>query len=252
MTGSDMSATLSLAQELISRASVTPDDAGCQDVLIQRLERLGFEVQRLPFGEVLNFWARRGTQAPLLTFAGHTDVVPPGDTAQWTSNPFTPTQRDGYLYGRGAADMKGSLAAMITACERFIGTHPKHRGSLAFLITSDEEGPAVDGTVKVMKYLQGRDEHIDWCVIGEPSSSKQVGDVIKNGRRGSLNAKLTIHGTQGHVAYPHLADNPLHRFAPALVELTTTQWDQGNDNFPPTTFQIGLPIHGLDAAVQDG
>lgn len=243
-----MSTTLSLAQELISRASVSPDDAGCQDLLIQRLERLGFEVQRLPFGEVLNFWARHGTQAPLLAFAGHTDVVPPGDAEQWTSDPFTPTQRDGYLYGRGAADMKGSLAAMITACERFIGTNPKHRGSLAFMITSDEEGPAVNGTVKVMEHLQRRDEHIDWCVIGEPSSSKQVGDVIKNGRRGSLNATLTIHGTQGHVAYPHLADNPLHRFAPALVELTTTQWDQGNDDFPPTTFQISDIHAGVGAS----
>jgi len=233
-----MSATLSLAQGLIGRQSISPEDAGCQELLIQRLEKLGFTVERLPFGDVTNFWARRGNQEPLFAFAGHMDVVPPGDTAQWTSDPFIPTQREGHLYGRGTADMKGSIAAMVTACERFIERNPEHKGSIAFLITSDEEGPAVDGTVKVVEHLQARNEYIDWCLVGEPSSSETVGDVIKNGRRGSLIGTLTIYGTQGHVAYPHLAENPVHLFAPALAELTATQWDQGNHDFPPTTFQI--------------
>ncbi len=211
-----MSATLDLAMELISRPSVTPEDAGCQELMIARLEKLGFVIERMRFGEVDNFWARRGEEAPLLAFAGHTDVVPTGPLEQWDSDPFKPEIRDGYLYGRGTADMKGSLAAMITACERFLAHHADHKGSIAFLITSDEEGPSVDGTRKVIKTLVDRDECIDWCLVGEPSSSDQVGDVVKNGRRGSLGGKLLIHGTQGHIAYPHLASNPIHLFAPWL------------------------------------
>ena len=224
--------------ELVSRASVTPEDAGCQEVMIGRLEALGFSIERLRFGEVDNFWARRGTDAPLFAFAGHTDVVPTGDPDDWESDPFTPEIRDGLLYGRGACDMKGSLAAMITACEAFIEEHPEHRGSIGFLITSDEEGPAIDGTVKVVETLEARDEKIDWCLVGEPSSTNRLGDIIKTGRRGSHNARLVIHGKQGHVAYPHLAENPIHLAAPAIAELARTEWDQGNDFFPPTTFQI--------------
>ena len=233
-----MSGTLDLAIELVSRASVTPEDAGCQDVMIARLEALGFTIERLRFGEVDNFWARRGTDAPLFAFAGHTDVVPTGDPDDWESDPFIPEVRDGLLYGRGACDMKGSLAAMITACETFIAKHPDHRGSIGFLITSDEEGPAIDGTVKVVETLEARDEKIDWCLVGEPSSTYRLGDIIKNGRRGSHNARLVVHGKQGHVAYPHLAENPIHLAAPAIAELAKTEWDQGNDYFPPTTFQI--------------
>jgi succinyl-diaminopimelate desuccinylase len=229
--------------ELIRRPSVTPEDGGCQELITARLAKLGFSTEKMPFAEVTNLWARRGTAAPLLVFAGHTDVVPTGPMEQWQSPPFTPEIREGYLYGRGAADMKGSLAAMVTACEAFIAQHPQHRGSIAFLLTSDEEGPSVNGTVKVMEALTARGDHIDWCVVGEPTSSKQVGDIVKNGRRGSLNGRLTVHGTQGHVAYPHLADNPIHSAAPALAELCAITWDQGNDYFPPTTFQISN-IHG--------
>jgi len=233
-----MSETLDLAQALIARASVTPDDAGCQPLLAERLERMGFRCEPLRYGEVENLWARRGEHGPLLAFAGHTDVVPTGPLDQWSSDPFVPGIRDGYLYGRGAADMKGSLAAMVTACERHLARHPDSRGSLAFLLTSDEEGPAVDGTVRVVEHLADRGEQMDWCVVGEPTSTEQVGDVIKNGRRGSLSAALTVLGTQGHVAYPQLADNPVHRGAPVLAELCATEWDRGNEFFPPTTFQI--------------
>ena len=233
-----MSDTLQLANDLIGRASVTPEDAGCQELLRGRLGGIGFECQDLPFGEVSNFWARRGNRAPLLVFAGHTDVVPPGPLEQWHSDPFKPQVRDGLLYGRGAADMKGSLAAMVTACEAFVAEHPDHKGSIGFLITSDEEGPAVDGTVKVVEWLQQRGGTIDWCLVGEPSSNERVGDVIKNGRRGSLNGKLSVRGKQGHVAYPQLAANPVHLAAPALAELAATEWDQGNAHFPPTSFQI--------------
>jgi len=233
-----MSATLELAQQLIARSSVTPDDSGCQKIIAERLRALGFNIEHHRFGEVDNLWARRGDQRPLFVFAGHTDVVPPGALDQWQSDPFTPTLNNGCLYGRGAVDMKSSIAAMIRACERFIDSYPQHQGSIAFLITSDEEGPAIDGTVKVVDLLQQRDEHIDWCLVGEPTSTKTVGDVVKNGRRGSLSGNLTIIGTQGHVAYPQQADNPIHRFAPALVDLVNEQWDNGNAFFPPTSFQI--------------
>ena len=233
-----MSDTLALAKDLIARRSVTPEDAGCQAILAQRLQALGFHTEPLRFGDVDNLWARRGSEGPLFVFAGHTDVVPSGPETDWRHPPFSPTEENGLLYGRGAADMKGSLAAMITATERFLAQHADHRGSLAYLITSDEEGVAIDGTVRVVEWLQARREHIDWCLVGEPTSTAQVGDVIKNGRRGSLGATLTIRGMQGHVAYPHLAKNPLHLFAPALAELVATEWDQGNEHFPPTTFQI--------------
>jgi succinyl-diaminopimelate desuccinylase len=233
-----MSATLDLSSALIARASVTPDDKGCQQLLAERLEKIGFVIEKLRFGDVDNLWARRGTSAPLFAFAGHTDVVPTGPLADWNSDPFEPTIKDGYLYGRGGADMKGSIAAMLTACERFVAEHDNHTGSIAFLITSDEEGPSVNGTVKVVEQLEARDEKINWCLVGEPSSQDQTGDTIKNGRRGSLCGVLTIKGQQGHVAYPQLADNPIHRAAPALSELTGIEWDQGNAFFPPTTFQI--------------
>ncbi len=242
-----MSETLELAMQLIARASVTPDDAGCQTLMMDRLRAIGFAIEPLPFGEVTNFWARRGDSAPLLVFAGHTDVVPPGPLDQWHSDPFEPSLRDGRLYGRGAADMKGSLAAMVTACEAFVARHPAHKGSIGFLITSDEEGPSVNGTVKVVEHLEARGEKIDWCLVGEPSSSRTVGDVIKNGRRGSLNGRLIVHGQQGHVAYPQLADNPVHRAAPALAALVAIEWDQGNAHFPPTTFQIANIHAGTDA-----
>ncbi|HPE59848.1 MAG TPA: succinyl-diaminopimelate desuccinylase [Thiolinea sp.] len=232
------SPTLALASDLIARPSVTPDDQGCQLLLADRLAAIGFHIEHLRFGDVDNLWARRGTQAPLLCFAGHTDVVPPGPLEQWDSPPFVPQIRDGRLYGRGAADMKGSIAAFVVACEQFAAAHPAHQGSIAFLITSDEEGPSVDGTVKVVEVLEARHEKIDWCLVGEPSSSKQLGDIIKNGRRGSLNARLSIFGKQGHVAYPQLAENPIHRAAPALAELAAINWDNGNAFFPPTTFQI--------------
>ncbi|MDT8385779.1 MAG: succinyl-diaminopimelate desuccinylase [Gammaproteobacteria bacterium] len=230
--------TLALAKDLISRRSVTPEDAGCQELMIARLEALGFVIERLRFGDVDNFWARRGTSAPLYAFAGHTDVVPTGPEGQWQHPPFAPTVRDGMLYGRGAADMKGSLAAMVTACERFIAAHPAHRGSIGFLVTSDEEGPSINGTVKVVEHLEARGEKMDGCLVGEPSSTRVVGDVIKNGRRGSLGCVLNVHGVQGHVAYPHLADNPIHAVAPALAELCAERWDNGNEFFPATSFQI--------------
>ncbi len=232
------SPTLALARALIARPSVTPEDAGCQALMAERLAALGFRNEPMPFGEVQNLWSRRGEAGPLLVFAGHTDVVPPGPEAGWRTPPFEPTVIDDMLYGRGAADMKGSLAAMITACERFLARHPRPRGSIGFLITSDEEGPAVDGTVRVVETLQARGERIDWCLVGEPSSSERVGDVIKNGRRGSLSGQLVVRGVQGHVAYPQLADNPVHRALPALAELAAIEWDRGNAFFPPTSFQI--------------
>ncbi|MCR8923958.1 succinyl-diaminopimelate desuccinylase [Dasania sp. GY-MA-18] len=233
------SATLALTCELLSRQSITPEDDGCQDLMIDRLEAIGFTVQRLRFGEVDNFWAVRGDSGPILCFAGHTDVVPTGPAEQWKFPPFEPTlDDDGMLYARGAADMKGSLAAMVVACERFVAEHPNHSGRIAFLITSDEEGPAINGTVRVMQWLQEQNEKITWCIVGEPSSTSQVGDVIKNGRRGSLGATLTVKGIQGHVAYPHLAANPIHLAAPALAELSTELWDEGNEFFPATSFQI--------------
>ena len=230
--------TLELAKQLIARPSLTPDDAGCQELMIERLKPLGFEIHRLRFGSVDNFWARRGTAKPVIAFAGHTDVVPTGPKEKWTSDPFTPTIRDGFLYGRGAADMKGSLAAFITAIEDFVAQHPNHKGSIALLITSDEEGPSVDGTVKVVEWLEARGEKIDYCLVGEPSCVKCLGDTLKNGRRGSLNGKLTVHGKQGHIAYPHLVRNPIHLAAPALTDLARTEWDHGNEFFPPTSFQI--------------
>jgi succinyl-diaminopimelate desuccinylase len=239
--------TLELAKQLIARPSVTPDDAGCQELMIERLKPLGFEIHQLRFGQVDNFWARRGSARPLIAFAGHTDVVPTGPKEKWTSDPFVPTIRDGFLYGRGAADMKGSLAAFITAIEDFIARHPDHRGSIALLITSDEEGPSVDGTVKVVEWLEARGEKIDYCLVGEPSCAKCLGDTLKNGRRGSLNGKLTVHGKQGHVAYPHLVRNPIHLAAPALADLVRTEWDQGNEFFPPTSFQISSIQAGTGA-----
>ncbi|MBU6518275.1 MULTISPECIES: succinyl-diaminopimelate desuccinylase [Pantoea] len=228
---------IELAQQLIRRPSLSPDDAGCQAMLIARLEAIGFHVEPMHIGDTLNFWATRG-QGETLAFAGHTDVVPPGDANRWISPPFEPSIRDGMLFGRGAADMKGSLAAMVVAAERFVAAHPNHAGRLAFLITSDEEASAVNGTVKVVERLMARNERMDYCLVGEPSSTEVVGDVVKNGRRGSMTANLTIHGVQGHVAYPHLADNPVHRAMPALNELVATKWDQGNEFFPPTSMQI--------------
>jgi succinyl-diaminopimelate desuccinylase len=232
------SETLQFCKDLIARSSVTPEDAGCQALLAERLEPLGFAIEHMRFVDTDNLWARFGKQGPLFVFAGHTDVVPSGPETDWSSPPFTPTVKDGILYGRGAADMKGSIAAMVTATERFLKKHPKPAGSIAFLITSDEEGPAKHGTVKVVETLENRKEHIDWCLVGEPSSTKQVGDIIKNGRRGSLGGRLTVYGQQGHVAYPHLAINPIHKASPALTELCQTTWDNGNEFFPPTTFQI--------------
>ncbi len=242
-----MSATLKLAIELISRTSITPDDAGCQATIIKRLEAIGFAIEKLPFGEVKNLWARRGSNAPLFTFAGHTDVVPAGNIEKWDSDPFHPEIRDGLLFGRGTADMKGSLAAMVTACEDFVQEHPDHKGSIAFLITSDEEGSAINGTVKVIETLEARNEKIDYCLVGEPSSSQQLGDTVKHGRRGSLHGYLTVQGKQGHIAYQHLADNPLHAFAPILAQLCTEQWCKGNDHFPATGFQIYQLDHGTGA-----
>ena len=233
-----MSRTLDYTKELIRRASVTPEDEGCQEWMIEKLEALGFECETLWFEEVRNLWARRGKQGPVFAFAGHTDVVPTGDVSAWKYDPFTPTEEGDLLYGRGAADMKGSIAAMLVAVEDFIAAHPDHQGSLGFLITADEEGPSVNGTVKVVETLQERGEHIDYCLVGEPSSTDTVGDVIKNGRRGSLGGLLTVKGVQGHVAYPHLARNPVHEVAPALAELAATEWDRGNEFFPATSFQI--------------
>jgi len=239
--------TIALTQQLIQRASVTPDDAGCQTIIIDRLQPLGFHIERLRFADVDNIWLRRGNASPVFAFAGHTDVVPTGPLAQWTYPPFDAVIDNEMLYGRGAADMKGSIAAMITAIERFIKQHPDHTGSIALLITSDEEGPSINGTVKVMETLTARHEKIDWCLVGEPSSTHRVGDVVKNGRRGSLNGHLVVHGTQGHVAYPHLADNPIHRVTPALTELAAECWDQGNAFFPATSFQISNINSGTGA-----
>jgi succinyl-diaminopimelate desuccinylase len=239
--------TLALTCDLMSRASVSPVDDGCQALMGARLAALGFRVENLRFGNVDNFWARRGTGAPLFCFAGHTDVVPPGPLEEWHSDPFTPVIRDGVLYGRGAADMKSGLAAMLTACEEFIGRHPDHRGSIAFLITSDEEGPSIDGTKRVVELLRSRGEAIDWCLVGEPSSESVLGDTIKIGRRGSLSGRLTVHGIQGHIAYPQLADNPIHALAPALAELASRTWDRGNEHFQPTTFQVSNIAAGTGA-----
>jgi succinyl-diaminopimelate desuccinylase len=242
-----MSDTLALTQDLIARASVTPADEGCQDVLASRLERVGFRVERLRYGSVDNLWARHGADGPLLCFAGHTDVVPTGPLEEWQSHPFTPTVRDGLLFGRGAADMKSGLAAMVTAVEAYLGAHPEHRGTIAFLITSDEEGPSMDGTKRVVETLRERGERIDWCIVGEPSSEERLGDTIKIGRRGSLSGRLTVHGVQGHIAYPQLAVNPVHSFAPALAELVSRVWDQGDEHFQPTSFQISNLTAGTGA-----
>ncbi|ATM77466.1 MULTISPECIES: succinyl-diaminopimelate desuccinylase [Serratia] len=228
---------IELAQQLIKRPSLSPHDEGCQELMIARLKAIGFTVEPMNFGDTQNFWAWRG-QGSTLAFAGHTDVVPTGDEKNWDNPPFEPVIRDGMLYGRGAADMKGSLAAMVVAAERFVAANPNHQGRLAFLITSDEEASATHGTVKVVEALMARNERLDYCLVGEPSSTERVGDVVKNGRRGSITANLRIHGVQGHVAYPHLADNPVHRAMPALNELVTIEWDQGNEFFPPTSMQI--------------
>ena len=242
-----MSETLTLAKSLISRASITPKDMGCQQLLIDHLEPIGFKTEQMNFEEVENIWLRKGTEAPLFCFAGHTDVVPTGPFDAWDSDPFTVTERDGKLYGRGAADMKGSIAAFTVATKRFIKDYPNHKGSIAYLITSDEEGPAKNGTVKVIQTLEARNEKIDWCLVGEPSSTTHVGDVVKNGRRGSLGCTLKIIGKQGHVAYPHLANNPIHLSAPFLADLTKMEWDKGNDYFPPTTFQVSNINSGTGA-----
>ena len=243
--------TLELTKQLIAAQSVTPEDAGCQDLMAKRLEAIGFTVEELNFsdeqGSVKNFWARRGTAKPCIAFAGHTDVVPTGDLKKWDSNPFTPTVRDGQLYGRGAADMKTSLAAFITGIETFIEQHPDHNGSIALLITSDEEGPATCGTVRVIETLEARNEKIDYCLVGEPSSTNTLGDIIKNGRRGSVGCVLKIIGTQGHVAYPHLADNPIHYCGDVINTLKAIEWDKGNEYFPPTSFQISNIAGGTGA-----
>jgi len=233
-----MSQTLELTKDLMARRSVTPADEGCQAVMTGRLAALGFKIEPLRYGNVENFWATHGSGGPVFCFAGHTDVVPTGPLEEWRTDPFIPTVRDGVLYGRGAADMKSGLAAMVTSTEEFIRSHPQHRGTIAFLITSDEEGPSVDGTKRVAEMLAGRHERIDWCVVGEPSSEQVIGDTIKVGRRGSFSGRLTVHGVQGHVAYPQLAENPVHTFAPALAELTTRVWDNGTEHFQPTTFQV--------------
>jgi len=242
-----MSKTLDLTRELMARASVSPTDGGCQSVMIERLELIGFEVERLRFGPVDNFWAKRGHGGPVFCFAGHTDVVPTGPLEDWRTDPFVPVVEGGMLYGRGAADMKSGLAAMLTASEEFVRRHPQHLGTIAFLITSDEEGPSVDGTRRVVEVLRERRETIDWCLVGEPSSEKSLGDTIKIGRRGSLSGRLTVHGVQGHIAYPQFADNPVHALAPALAELTSQVWDRGNEHFQPTTFQVSNISAGTGA-----
>ncbi|MFT5502431.1 MAG: succinyl-diaminopimelate desuccinylase [Gammaproteobacteria bacterium] len=242
-----VSSTLQLAIDLIKRPSVTPNDCGCQALLIERLSAIGFVCETMQFDDVTNLWARRGKQEPVLVFAGHTDVVPTGPLDEWSSDPFKPEIRDGYLYGRGAADMKSSIAAFVTACEKFVSQYQDHKGSIALLITSDEEGPSVNGTVKVIEALQARGENIKWALIGEPSSSAEVGDVVKNGRRGSIGARLTVKGIQGHVAYPEQVINPIHRALPALDELANYEWDQGNDFFPATSFQISNINSGTGA-----
>lgn len=233
-----MTATLDLAKQLISIPSVTPDDMGCQKIIAERLSSIGFDIENLRYGEVDNLWARFGTKSPLFVFAGHTDVVPTGPVEQWSNDPFTPTIRGDVMTARGTADMKSSIAAMVCACESLLSDRDDIAGSIAFLITSDEEGPAIDGTVKVVEYLESKNEKIDWCLVGEPSSTNTVGDIIKNGRRGSTSGDLTVHGVQGHIAYPHLAKNPIHLFASALQALCAEKWDEGNAHFPPTSFQI--------------
>ena len=240
-----MNNTLDLAKSLISQASITPDDKGCQSIMIERLKKIGFEVHSLKFADVDNFWATRGSSGPIFAFAGHTDVVPAGNEDEWNTVPFEPTIKDGYLYGRGAADMKGGLAAMVTATESFVKDNPNHKGTIAFLITSDEEGVAINGTVKVMDYLKENNQKIDFCLLGEPSSTSVTGDVIKNGRRGSLNGVINVNGKQGHVAYPHLAKNPIHLFSQALSDLCSQEWDSGNEYFPATSFQVSN-IHSGD------
>ncbi|MBC3930458.1 succinyl-diaminopimelate desuccinylase [Undibacterium curvum] len=243
-----MSKTLALTEQLIALDSVTPEDKGCQRTLISLLEPLGFTCETIQSGDVTNLWARRGTQQPVLVFAGHTDVVPTGPVVQWQSAPFIPTQRDGKLYGRGAADMKTSIAAFVVATEEFIAAHPDHQGSIAFLITSDEEGPATDGTVVVCNQLKERGEQLDYCIVGEPTSSAQLGDTIKNGRRGTMSGKLTVRGVQGHIAYPQLAKNPIHLFAPAMAELVAEVWDEGNDYYLPTSWQMSNIHAGTGAS----
>jgi len=243
-----MPEALELAQELIARRSVTPEDGGCQEIIAKRLERAGFRCEPMKFGQVANLWARRGTGHPVVCFAGHTDVVPTGPLQEWHSDPFVPTIRDGKLFGRGAADMKSSIAAFVVATEIFVREKPQHSGSIAFLLTSDEEGPAVDGTVRVVEALKARNELIDYCIVGEPTSVDALGDMLKNGRRGSLSGNLTVRGIQGHVAYPHLARNPVHELAPALAELARVQWDKGNEDFPPTTWQVSNVRAGTGAA----
>jgi len=238
-----MSRTLELATDLIACRSLTPDDAGCQDILLDCLRKVGFRSEKIRHNSVQNFWARRGDSKPVVCFAGHTDVVPAGPLEQWESNPFTPTVRNGMLFGRGAADMKTSLAAFVTAIERFTEEYPEHNGSIAMLVTSDEEGTAIDGTARVVETLKKRNELLDYCIVGEPTSAKKLGDTIKNGRRGSLSGTLTVKGIQGHIAFPHLAKNPIHLVAPAIFELAKTVWDQGDEHFPPTTWQISN-IHG--------
>ncbi len=242
------SLVLSLAKELIARPSVTPADEGCQQLMADFLAPLGFTIEPMVFHDTTNLWARKGTTGPLFCFAGHTDVVPPGPASKWNTQPFEPTIIDGILYGRGAADMKGSIASMLAAVQRFVADHPDHDGSIAFLITSDEEGPFINGTPKVIETLEARQEKITWCLVGEPSSTNQVGDVVKNGRRGSLTGDLTVYGVQGHVAYPHLAENPVHLAMPALAELAAKQWDQGNAFFPATSFQIANINAGTGAS----
>jgi len=238
---------LELTQELVGRRSVTPEDGGCQPLLARRLEKSGFRSESMRFGEVDNLWARRGDRTPLLCFAGHTDVVPTGPLAQWHSDPFVPTLRDGRLFGRGCADMKSSIAAFVVAVEAFVAERPSHSGSIAFLLTSDEEGAAVDGTVRVVERLKSRGERIDYCIVGEPSSQNALGDTIRNGRRGSLSGHLSVRGIQAHIAYPHLGRNPIHQLAPALAELAAIQWDQGNEFFPPTSWQVSNIHAGVGA-----
>ncbi len=243
-----MSPTLALTEELISLHSVTPADGGCQLKMAERLSPMGFECETIASGDVTNLWARRGNAQPLLVFAGHTDVVPTGPLERWSSDPFTPTHRDGKLYGRGAADMKTSLAAMVVAVEEFVAAHPEHKGSIGFLITSDEEGPAIDGTVIVCNQLKARGEQLDYCVVGEPTSVKQIGDTIKNGRRGTMSGKLVIKGVQGHIAYPHMAKNPIHLAMPALAELAAIEWDKGNEYYSPTSWQMSNIHAGTGAS----
>lgn len=248
MAAVETAATLRLARELIARRSITPDDGGCQELLAGRLGSVGFRIESLRRGDVSNLWARRGDARPLVCFIGHSDVVPTGPLDQWQSSPFTPTERDGKLFGRGAADMKTSIAAFVVAAEQFVSRYPSHSGSIAMLITSDEEGPAVDGTAKVIELLKERAERIDYCLVGEPTCASRLGDTIKNGRRGSLSGTLRVRGIQGHVAYPHLARNPVHLLAPALAELGATEWDRGDEHFPPTTWQISNIHAGTGAS----